>query len=89
VQRLQRLLLAQVAKEAEDQIARDAELALGPGARRREAADHVADRHAAGGVRLRVEEQLGADDVVGSGARKYAIAIASKSLSCSRTLAPA
>ena len=68
VQRLQRLVLAQVAQEAQDQVAREAELALGPGAGARQAADHGADRHAARGVRLRVEEQLGADDVVGGGA---------------------
>ena len=68
VERRDRLVFAQVAQEAQDQRAGHPELAPRPLACRGEAANDGADRHAARGVRLRIEEDLGVDDVVGRGA---------------------
>jgi hypothetical protein len=55
-------------QEAEDQRTRDAELAAAALAGGGEPADDDADVDAAGGVRLRVEEDLRMEDVVGGGA---------------------
>src|SRR5207248_2912056 len=69
LQRREGLVLAQVAQEAQDQGAGEAQRLLRPLARAAEAADHRLERHAARRVRLRVEEQLGMHDVVGLGHR--------------------
>jgi hypothetical protein len=55
-------------QEAQDQFRVDAELALRARARGGQARDHGRHRHAALGVRLRIEEQLGAQHPVGVGA---------------------
>ena len=69
-QRRERLFLAEMAQEAHDQRAADAELALRANAGSREAADHRLEAHAARGMGLRIEEQFGVDDVVGGCARE-------------------
>jgi hypothetical protein len=56
---------APVAQEAHDQLALDAEDALGVHLRPADAADNDAERHAAAGMRLRIEEHLGVTHVVG------------------------
>ena len=61
------LVLAQVAEEAHDQGRRDAELRPRPLDRPRQPRHHRLEGHAAGGVGLRVEEDLGPDHVVGLG----------------------
>jgi hypothetical protein len=68
LQRLERLFFAQMAQEAEDERGAHAELRLCIDARAVQAVDHRLHRHAARGVRLRVEEHLGVHHVVGRGA---------------------
>ena len=65
LQRLERFLLAQVAQEAQDQRRAHAQLVLGLLAGAVQAVDHGLHAHAARGVRLRVEEDLGVHHVVG------------------------
>ena len=82
-------VFAQVAQKAQDQRAST------PSSRRAlrargQAVDHGRERDAALGVRLRVEEDLGVDDVVGRGAaevrHRHVVEVL---LACSSTLAPA
>ncbi len=60
-ERRQRLVLAQVAQEAQDQLGAHAELGMGAVAGVVQPLDHRLEGHAACGVRLRVEEDLGVD----------------------------
>jgi hypothetical protein len=64
----QRVRLGEVAQEAEDQLRGDAVAPLAVGEGAADAADDRLHRHAAHGVGLRVEEDLGVDHVVGGGA---------------------
>ena len=59
-----------MAQEREDQAARYAVLAFAVGEAVEDAADHVPDRDAAVGVRLRIEERLDVADAVRVGARE-------------------
>ena len=59
LERLDRVVLAEVAQEAQDQLGRDAERAFGVVHAVAHAADDDLHRDAAIGVRLRIEEQLG------------------------------
>jgi hypothetical protein len=68
LQRLEGVVLAQVAQEAQDQLGADAQFAAHRCAGAVQAADHGLHRHAARGVGLRVEEDLGVHHVVGRGA---------------------
>jgi hypothetical protein len=68
LQRLEGLFLAQVAQEAQDQRGAHAQLRAGLHAGAVQAVDDGLHRHAARGVRLRVEEHLGVHHVVGRGA---------------------
>ena len=54
-----------------------------------QALDHGLERHAARGMGLRIEEDLGMHHVVGCGALEVGQAMSKKSCSCSSTLAPA
>ena len=67
LERLQRRLRAQVAQEAHDQPAAQAERRLGVLLRAVEALDDRLERHPARRVGLGVEEHLGVDDVLGAG----------------------
>ena len=79
---------ALVAQEAHDQAGRDAELALAFGERRRDAADHLVERHAAHDVALRVEEDLDVAGAVGRGAAQIGGRSSQKSASWRSTAMP-
>ena len=64
LQRGEALVLAEVAQEAQDQPRADAPPRLGLGAGALQAVEHGLEGDAARGVGLRVEEQLGMDDIV-------------------------
>jgi len=70
LQRLEGRLLAQVAQEAQDQRGADAQVCLRIDAGAVQPVDHRFHRHAAFGMGLRVEEQLGVQHVVGRGAHQ-------------------
>ena len=65
LQRRERGLLVEMAQEAEDQLRGDAVPRLGLVHAGEQAAHHRVERDAAVGVGLRIEEDLGMDDVVG------------------------
>jgi hypothetical protein len=65
LQRGEGVVLAEVAQEAQDQVGAHAQLGVGVEAGAVQAADHDLHRHAARGVGLGVEEELGAHHVVG------------------------
>jgi hypothetical protein len=88
LQRLEGLALAQVAQKAQDQRAGDAQLAPRLVAGAGQAVDHRLHRHAARGVRLRVEEDFGMCYVIGSGLRKVGAGQVVKSCSVCSTPAP-
>lgn len=62
-ERCERIFFRQMAQEAQDQLARQPAL-FRIRERALDAGDDGLDRHAARGMRLRIEEQLGMDDVV-------------------------
>jgi hypothetical protein len=68
LERGERVVLREVAQEAQDQRRRDAVRRARLGHRVGEPADHHVHADAARGVALRIEEQLGVHDVVGRGA---------------------
>ncbi len=70
VERRERVGFGEMAQEAQDQLARDAERLARVAHRVAQAEDDRLHRDAARGMGLRIEEQLGVDDVVGSGAQQ-------------------
>ena len=60
----------EMAQKTQDQFSADAELGFGTITRTLEAIDDGGECNTAFGVRLRIEEQLGMDDVVGLGTQK-------------------
>ncbi|MNX82657.1 hypothetical protein D3C86_1143930 [compost metagenome] len=68
LQRGEGFVFGQVAQEAKDQAAGDAQFGLGPVHARNQALDHHAEGHAPVGVGLGIEEDLGVAHVVGGGA---------------------